>query len=87
MINDGGGSHSEHVNIRVPMGLIRAGVKLASVLPSNATEKINERLKENGIPLELEKIKAGDLDELVNSLSELEVGIHDGDEKIRIYVE
>ena len=87
VINDGGGSHSEHVNIRVPMGLIRAGVKLASVLPSNATEKINERLKENGIPLELEKIKAGDLDELVNSLSKLEVDIHDGDEKIRIYVE
>ena len=71
VINDGGGSHSEHVNIRVPMGLIRAGVKLASVLPSNATEKI----------------KAGDLGELVSSLSELEVDIHDGDKKIRIYVE
>ena len=87
VINDGGGPQSEHVNIRVPMGLIRAGVKLASVLPSNATSMINEKLKENGVPIDLEKIKADDLEELVNSLSELEVDIQDADEKVRIYVE
>lgn len=87
VIQDGEGPQSEHVNIRVPMGLIRAGVKLASVLPSNATSKINEKLKENGVPFDLGKIKADDLEDLVNSLSDLEVDIQDGDEKVRIYVE
>ncbi len=87
MIEDGDGPQSEHVNIRVPMGLIRAGVRLASVLPSNATSKINEKLKEQGIPIDLEKIKAEDLEDLVNSLNDLQVDIQDGNEKVRIYVE
>ena len=87
VIQDGDGPESEHVNIRVPMGLIRAGVRLASVLPSKATAKINEKLKENGIPIDVEKIKPADLDDLVNSLSELEVDIQDGNDKVRIYVE
>ena len=87
VIQEGDGPDSEHVNIRVPMGLIRAGVKLASLLPSNATSKINEKLKENGVPIDLGKIKADDLEELVNSLSDLEMDIQDGNEKVRIYVE
>ena len=69
------------------MGLIRAGVRLASVLPSNATSKINEKLKKNGIPIDLGKIKAEDLEDLVNSLSDLKIDIQDGNEKVRIYVE
>lgn len=87
VIEDGDGPESEHVNIRVPMGLIRAGVRLASLLPSNATSKINEKLKEKGIPIDLGKIKGGDLDDLVDSLSDLRVDVQDGKEKVRIYVE
>ena len=87
VIKDGDGPESEHVNIRVPMGLIRAGVRLASLLPSNATSKINEKLKEKGIPIDLGKIKGGDLDDLVDSLSDLQVDVQDGKEKVRIYVE
>ena len=33
VVGDGNDPQSEHVNIRVPMGLIRAGVKLAALLP------------------------------------------------------
>ncbi len=87
IINDGDGPESEHVNIRVPMGLIRAGVKLASVLPSEATSKINDKLKDHGVPIDLGKIKAEDLEELVNCLSDLEVDVQDGNESVRIYVE
>ena len=87
VIGNGDDPQSEHVNIRVPMGLIRAGVKLASVLPSNATSKVNEKLKEKGVAIDLGKIKAEDLENLVDSLSDLEVDIQDGKEKVRIYVE
>ena len=87
VIGNGDDPQSEHMNIRVPMGLIRAGVKLASVLPSNATSKVNEKLKEKGVAIDLGKIKAEDLENLVDSLSDLEVDIQDGKEKVRIYVE
>jgi hypothetical protein len=87
VIQEGAGPGSEQVNIRVPMGLIRAGVRLASLLPSNATSKINEKLKEKGVPIDLEKIKAGDLEDLVDSLSDFQVNSQDGNDKVRIYVE
>ena len=87
VIGNGDDPQSEHMNIRVPMGLIRAGVKLASVLPSNATSKVNEKLKEKGVAIDLGKIKAEDLENLVDSLSDLEVDIQDGKEKVRKYVE
>ncbi len=87
VIQDGDGPESEHVNIRVPMGLIRAGVRLASLLPSNATSKVNEKLKEKGIGIDIGKIKAEDLENLVDSLSDLQVDVQGGKEKVRIYVE
>ena len=87
VIEDGDDPQSEHVNIRVPMGLIRAGVKLASVLPSNATSKINAKLKERGIPIDLEKIKAEELEDLVDSLNEFQVDIQDGDDRVQVFVE
>ena len=88
VIGDGDDPQSKHVNIRVPMALFRAGVRLASVLPSDATSKINEKLKEKGIPIDLGKIKGEDLEDLVNSLSDFQVDVQDdGKEKVRIYVE
>jgi len=34
----------ERVNIRVPLGIIRAGMKLRSLMPSDAAAKVNEAL-------------------------------------------
>ena len=87
VIGDGDDSQSEHVNIRVPMGLIRAGVKLASVLPNDATSKVNQKLREKGIDVDLGNLKADDLGNLVDSLADLQADISDGNEKVRIYVE
>lgn len=87
VIGNGDDPQSEHVNIRVPMGLIRAGVKLASVLPNDATSKVNAKLRDKGIDVDLGNIKADDLENLVDSLADLQVDISDGDEKVRIYVE
>ena len=87
VIGDGADPQSKHVNIRVHMALFRAGVRLVSVLPSDATSKINGKLKEKGIPIDLGKIEGEDLEDLVDSLSDLLVNIQDGNEKVRIYVE
>jgi len=87
VIRDGDDSQSEQVNIRVPMGLIRAGVKLGSVLPNDAASKVNQKLREKGIDVDLGNLKADDLGNLVDSLADLQVDISDGNEKVRIYVE
>lgn len=78
---------NERVDIRVPMALIRAGVKLASLIPTQAADSVNEKLKEKGIDFDIGSLKAEDLELLVDALQDLEVDVKSGDHKVRIFVE
>lgn len=75
------------VNVRVPFELIRAGMRLAALLPAVAHEPVNRALKENGVDLDISKIKAEDLEGLVTHLKELQVDVDDGTEKVRVFCE
>ena len=77
----------EHIDVRVPLALIKAGVKLHTLLPDQAAQGINETLERNGIAINLHNLQIEDLDQLIDALSEIEVNIHDGDEKVRVYCE
>ncbi len=43
------------VNVRVPMQLLRAGVRLASLIPVQAQEQLDEALSRHGVPLTCRK--------------------------------
>lgn len=77
-------SSGDKVNIRVPMKLIQAGIKLKSLLPREAQDKINAQLSEKGI--NLDDFSSENLKDLLDALTELEVNVDDkkGD-KVRIY--
>ena len=68
----------ERVNVRVPLALVRAGVKLTSLIPNEAADKVDAALKEKGIGFNLRNIKEGDIEQLVEALSDLEVDIEGG---------
>lgn len=83
---DGGPeAKAEHVNVRVPLSIIRAGIKFTSLIPSDAATKVNEAMQSKGI--DLRNVKAEDIDQLIDALSDLEVDIQDGRQKVRVYVE
>ncbi len=72
---------SETVNIRVPIKLIRTGIKLGAMLPVDAREKIEAK----GIDLSgFGKMEA---DELIEALEEFTVDVEDGKETVRIFCE
>ena len=76
----------ERVNVRVPLKLIRAGLKLASFIPHHAQTKVNEALKEKGIDFDFKKVTSEDLEDLITQLDDLTVDV-EGKEKVRIYCE
>ena len=80
-------SSKERVNIRVPMGLLRAGVKLAALIPSAATDRVNERLQEKGIGIDLGNLKVEDLEQLIDAMADMQVDVQDGKERVRVFVE
>lgn len=75
------------VNIRVPMQLLRAGVKLASLIPVQAREHVNEALHEQGINVDLAQIKPENLEEIIDHLNDLTVDVDDKSNKVRVFCE
>lgn len=84
-------SHYGHgpskVNVRVPFQLLRAGVKLTSVIPAHARMKVNDALHQQGIDLDLSELKPENLEELIYQLKELTVDIDDKSSKVRVFCE
>jgi hypothetical protein len=78
----------DRVNVRVPMSLIRAGIKLTSLIPHEAMDKVNDALKDKGIDFDVRSVKAEDIEELIGALSELEVDVLSSKgEKVKVFVE
>jgi predicted RNA-binding protein associated with RNAse of E/G family len=76
----------ERVNIRVPINLIRAGLKWASFIPNHSQKKVGDALKEKGINVDLGTLTPDDLDGLIINLNDLQVDV-DGDEVVKIFCE
>lgn len=78
------------VNIRVPFQLLRAGVRLSSMIPPEARERANEAMREKGVDFDLNTLKPENLDDLIDQLSELQIDIdsqHKGKAKVRVFTE
>ncbi|MCK5036865.1 MAG: hypothetical protein KAS73_13305 [Candidatus Sabulitectum sp.] len=72
----------DKVNIKVPMSLIRTGIKLSALMPTDAADAI----KEQGIDLTM--LKDLPADELIQALRELEVNVDSADgDTVRIFTE
>jgi hypothetical protein len=74
----------DKVNIRVPLKLIKAGIKLQALLPQDAQDKVNAKLNEKGI--NLDDFKAENFKDILDALTEFELNVDEkkGD-KVRIY--
>ena len=83
--DEGGGG--EMVNVRVPMSLIRSGMKFTSLLPEGAREKVTDALHEKGINLDMRNMKPEELDEIIEALGDLEVKVVSSKEVVKVFVE
>ncbi len=79
----------DRVNIRVPLGLIRAGMKMTSLIPPHVYDKVNEAMKEKGIDFDLRSIKSEDLEELIDALGDMQIDVEGGrhGERVKVFAE
>ena len=75
------------VNVRVPMQLLRAGVRLTHLIPPQALEPANRALRQQGIDLDLGKIKPEQFEELMERLDEVTVDLDQPDVRVRLSCE
>jgi len=74
------------VDVRIPLGLVRAGMRLASLIPKPALDHINSAMKQKGMSFDLSSIKPAEIEELLKHLGEMEISVkaHDGHD-VRVY--
>jgi hypothetical protein len=75
------------VNIRVPMALLRAGVRLTSVIPPQAREQINAEMAKNGVPFDIGQVRPENLEEMLEQLNDLQVDVDQERTKVRVFCE
>jgi hypothetical protein len=81
----GANRRHENVNIRIPLVLLRAGVKLVSLLPDSAKSEVTTKLADHGIALDVNKLDAQKLQALVDALAESSIDVDTDTEKVQIY--
>jgi hypothetical protein len=75
------------VKIRVPIALIRAGIKLTAFLPPEAYNKVDSALKEKGIDFDIRNIKPEQIEELIQAINELEIDVQNSKQTVKIFAE
>lgn len=72
----------DKVNVRVPLSLVRAGMKLTALVPKD----VSKQMEEKGI--DLSALSTMESDELVEALRELEVNVDSADgDMVRVFCE
>ncbi len=76
----------KHVNIRVPLQLLRAGVKLQGIMPAKARASLSAALAEKGMDVDLDKLKAEGLESLIDTLTHTSIDVESDDGRSRVKV-
>ena len=87
LVEDEGWKGPVKVNVRVPMQLLRAGVRLASLIPAEARDRVNMELRREGVPIDLNNVTPDNLEELVEHLDTFTLDFHERNTKVRLFCE
>jgi hypothetical protein len=78
---------SGKVNVRVPMMLLRAGVKLTAIIPPKARTEVNDALRKEGIDVDIGKLTPESLEDVIEQLRDLKVDVDSERAKVRVFCE
>ncbi|MEE4585870.1 MULTISPECIES: GatB/YqeY domain-containing protein [Streptomyces violaceusniger group] len=67
--------------------MLRAGVRLTSLIPPQALTRVNAELNKSGVPIDLAELKPQHLEELIDQLDEVTVDVDDPDAKVQVFCE
>jgi hypothetical protein len=87
LLDTSSGDTPTRINIRVPLQLLRAGVRLTSLIPPAALAKVNAQLDKSGVPIDLTELKPQHIEDLIDQLDEVTVDVDDSEAKIQVFCE
>ncbi len=74
------------MDVKIPIALVRSGLKLTSLIPPQAMDQINSSMAEHGMSVDFANLKPEDIDELIEGLREMEINVDGaGGDVVRVY--
>jgi len=80
------GREDKDVNIRVPMAVLRGGMRLGTMIPGFHAS-MNARLRERGLDVDLSKLDPTALESMLSEMGEINIDVEQSGEQVRITYE
>ena len=77
------------VNVRIPIQLLRAGVKLTGLIPAQARDHMNDAMRDQGVDFDINRLNPENLEELIDQLHDLTIDVDQAETntKVRVFCE
>ena len=75
------------VNVRAPMKLLHAGVRLASLIPAHARVHVNEAFERKGMHVDISQIRPENIEAILDELGDTTIDVNERDVKVRLFCE
>jgi hypothetical protein len=75
------------VNVRVPMNLLRAGVRLSALIPQAARDEVNIAMAKQGVAFDINQLRPENLESLIEQIGDLTVDVDNERARVRVYCE
>jgi hypothetical protein len=85
---DSEGHHApERVNVRIPVALVRAGMKLTALMPPQVADDINKALKDKGMGFDIRNLKDEYIEQLIGALQDTEIEVDSEEALVKVYAQ
>ena len=81
------GHRDKDVNIRVPIAIVKTGMRLGALIPGLAGDQVAKKMREKGLDVDFTKLDAAAIDSVLKDLGETNIDIDDGRSQVRITCE
>jgi hypothetical protein len=81
------GHSDKDVNIRVPIAMVKTGMRLGALIPGLAGEQVAARMRERGLDVDFSKLDAASIESVLKSLGDTNIEIESGKAHVRITTE
>lgn len=87
MVDTSSGDEPSRLNVRIPLQLLRAGVRIATLIPPPVLTRLNTELDKAGVPIDLTELKPQHIEDLIEQLDDVNIDIDDSTSKLQVFCE
>lgn len=79
------GKSSERVSVKVPLALVKAGLNITKLIPTDAQEKIQSSMHDSGIPFSLSDIDPQNFQEIMEALEQMSIDVDTDESTVKVF--